>query len=299
LNKYLKKLLPLYQKMGVSLIPNRYEEPVPDLRELESFGWDKESSLRGIELKLEKQAALLNRIAPKYLEEFKSLPQEKTQPPEVEEYHHTNPSFRGADAGFYYCLIRHLKPRRIIEIGAGFSTLLAAQAVVKNATEKKPCHLTAIEPYPSRTLREGVPGLAKLLETNVQKVSMSEFESLQSGDILFVDSSHILRTGSDVQMEFLEILPRLQKGVCAHFHDIFLPMDYPRKLVMEDFKFYNEQYLLQAFLSFNREFEVVWAGQAMLLKKAALIEKYFGEFFQGKDAAERYWRSVSFWIRRK
>ncbi len=299
MNKYLKKLLPLYQKMGVSLIPNRYEEPVPDLRELESFGWDKESSLRGIELKLEKQAALLNRIAPKYLEEFKSLPQEKTQPPEVEEYHHTNPSFRGADAGFYYCLIRHLKPRRIIEIGAGFSTLLAAQAVVKNATEKKPCHLTAIEPYPSRTLREGVPGLAKLLETNVQKVSMSEFESLQSGDILFVDSSHILRTGSDVQMEFLEILPRLQKGVCAHFHDIFLPMDYPRKLVMEDFKFYNEQYLLQAFLSFNREFEVVWAGQAMLLKKAALIEKYFGEFFQGKDAAERYWRSVSFWIRRK
>jgi len=299
LNKYLKKLLPLYQKMGVSLIPNRYEEPVPDLRELESFGWDKESSLRGIELKLEKQAALLNRIAPKYLEEFKSLPQEKTQPPEVEEYHHTNPSFRGADAGFYYCLIRHLKPRRIIEIGAGFSTLLAAQAVVKNATEKKPCHLTAIEPYPSRTLREGVPGLAKLLETNVQKVSMSEFESLQSGDILFVDSSHILRTGSDVQMEFLEILPRLQKGVCAHFHDIFLPMDYPRKLVMEDFKFYNEQYLLQAFLSFNREFEVIWAGQAMLLKKAALIEKYFGEFFQGKDAAERYWRSVSFWIRRK
>ena len=299
MNKYLKKLLPLYQKMGVSLIPNRYEEPVPDLRELESFGWDKESSLRGIELKLEKQAALLNRIAPKYLEEFKSLPQEKTQPPEVEEYHHTNPSFRGADAGFYYCLIRHLKPRRIIEIGAGFSTLLAAQAVVKNATEKKPCHLTAIEPYPSRTLREGVPGLAKLLETNVQKVSMSEFESLQSGDILFVDSSHILRTGSDVQMEFLEILPRLQKGVCAHFHDIFLPMDYPRKLVMEDFKFYNEQYLLQAFLSFNREFEVIWAGQAMLLKKAALIEKYFGEFFQGKDAAERYWRSVSFWIRRK
>jgi len=299
MNKYLKKLLPLYQKMGVSLIPNRYEEPVPDLRELENFSWDKEGSLGGIELKLEKQAALLNRITPKYLDEFRSLPQEKTQPPEVEEYHHTNPSFRGADAGFYYCLIRHLKPRRIIEIGAGFSTLLAAHAVVKNAKEKKPCRLTAIEPYPSRTLREGVPGIARLLETNVQKVPLSEFGSLESGDILFVDSSHILRTGSDVQMEFLEILPRLKKGVYAHFHDIFLPMDYPRKLVMEDFKFYNEQYLLQAFLSFNREFEVIWAGQAMLLKKAELIEKHFGEFFGGKDASERYWRSVSFWIRRK
>ena len=217
----------------------------------------------------------------------------------MEEYHHTNPAFRGADAGFYYCLIRHLKPRRIIEIGAGFSTLLAAQAVLKNSAEKKPCHLTAVEPYPSVTLREGVPGLAELLETTIQKLPLSRFEALGKNDILFVDSSHILRTGSDVQYEFLEILPRLKKGVYVHFHDIFLPMDYPRKLVMEDFKFYNEQYLLQAFLAFNKDFEVVWAGQAMLLKKGEWVERFFGEFFKGKDAGERYWRSVSFWIRRK
>ncbi len=298
MNKYLKKLLPLYQRMGVNLIPNRYEEPIPDLKGLRHFNWKKESTLPGIDLRPAGQVKLLGQIS-KYFEEFKTLPVEKTKPKEVEEYHHSNPAFRGADAGVYYGLIRHLKPRRIIEIGAGFSTLLAAQAVVRNTKEGKKCQLTAIEPYPSITLREGIPGLSRLIEGNLQKVSMKEFEALGKNDILFIDSSHVLRIDSDVSYEFLEILPRLKKGVLIHVHDIFFPLDYPKKLIMKDFKFYNEQYLLQAFLTFNRRFEVLWAGYYMYLKHQALIQKHFGEYFKDKKDPELTWKSVSFWMRRK
>jgi predicted O-methyltransferase YrrM len=298
LNKYLKKLLPFYQKMGINLIPNHYEEPIPDLLGLRNRDWEKESELPAIDLAVPNQIRLLKRISKGYLREFKKLPWNKTLGPEEEEYFHLNPSFRGVDAGVYYSLIRLLKPRRIVEIGAGFSTFLAAKAVLQNESDKYPCELTAIEPYPSETLQAGIPGLKKLLGVGLQKVFPEQFEKLKKNDILFIDSSHVLKIGSDVQYEFLEILPRLNKGVLVHFHDIFLPRDYPRKLITQDFKFYNEQYLLQAFLSFNHAFEVVWAGQYMYQKKYPLIEKNFGEFFKDGDP-ERYWRSVSFWIRRK
>jgi predicted O-methyltransferase YrrM len=299
LNKYLKKLLPLYQKMGVNLIPNHYEEPIPDLSELEKFDWDKESGLGGVDLRLQQQIALLKQMSKKHLAEFNELPWDKTKPGDDEEYFHRNPSFRGSDAGIYYSLIRRLKPKRVIEIGAGFSTLLSAQAVSRNQKEKRSCELTAVEPYPSKTLRQGVPGIKRLLETELQKVPLKEFEKLGKNDILFIDSSHILKMGSDVQYEFLEILPRLKKGVLVHFHDIFIPREYPKKLTTKDLKFYNEQYLLQAFLSFNKSFEVVWAGQYMYRKKWPLIKRCFGKHFEDLNDDERCWRSVSFWMRRK
>lgn len=297
MNKYLKKLLPFYQKLGFNLTPNHYEEPIPSLAELERFDWEKESSLPGIDLRVTRQKKLYQIIAKHYLNEFKELPWEKADP-SGEAYFHLNPAFRAVDAGFYFGLIRHLKPQRIIEIGAGFSTFLAAQAVLRNQSEGKPCELTAIEPFPSQTLRSGIPGLKHLLESNLQNVPLAQFERLGRNDILFIDSSHVLKMNSDVQLEMLEILPRLQKGVYVHFHDIFIPRDYPRKLVTQDFKFYNEQYLLQAFLSFNPSFEVIWAGQYMYRKNYSLIEKDFSEFFKDGDP-EKYWRSVSFWIRRK
>jgi predicted O-methyltransferase YrrM len=284
--------------MGMNIIPNRYEEPVPDLEELKKFKWDQEISLTGINLRPADQIKTLNKVS-KYLKEFKKLPAEKVLPKEVEEYFHNNPAFRATDAGIYYGLIRHFKPRRIIEIGAGFSTLLAAQAVLANEKEGKKCDLTAIEPYPSVTLRQGVRGLKRLIEDNLQTVPLKEFQSLEKNDILFIDSSHILRIGSDVQYEFLEILPRLKKGVLIHVHDIYFPLDYPEKLIMKDFKFYNEQYLLQAFLAFNQEFEIFWVSQYMYRRHFDLIRKHFSDFFPGGKNLGNAEKNVSFWMRRK
>jgi hypothetical protein len=104
-----------------------------------------------------------------------------------------------------------------------------------------------------------------LIIDKVQNVSLSEFNKLEKNDILLIDSSHVLKIGSDVQYEYLEILPRLKKGVIVHVHDIFSPSEYPREWVLEDYRFWNEQYLLCAFLSFNSAFEVLWAGSYMHL----------------------------------
>jgi predicted O-methyltransferase YrrM len=284
--------------MGVNIIPNRYEEPVPDLAELRDFKWDQETGLTGVDLRPGNQLKTLNQVS-KYFAEFKKLPVEKVLPQDAEEYFHHNPAFRATDAGIYYGLIRYFKPRRIIEIGAGFSTLLAAQAVLANGEDGEKCDLTAIEPYPSVTLRQGVPGLKRLIEGNLQTVPLKEFEKLEKNDILFIDSSHILKIDSDVFYEFLEIIPRLKKGVLIHVHDIYFPLDYPRKLILEDFKFYNEQYLLQAFLAFNKEFETFWVSQYMYQRQFELIQKHFSDFLPGGKTRQNAEKNVSFWMRRQ
>jgi len=102
-----------------------------------------------------------------------------------------------------------------------------------------------------------------------------EFGKLKENDILFIDSSHVLKIGSDVQYEYLDILPRLSKGVIVHVHDIFLPAEYPKEWVLKDYIFWTEQYLLQAFLAFNDSFEVLWAGHYMHLKYPNKLEDAF------------------------
>jgi hypothetical protein len=109
----------------------------------------------------------------------------------------------------------------------------------------------------------------------VQHLDLRLFSSLQAGDILFIDSSHVVGVGSDVVREFLEILPALNPGVLVHLHDIFLPYDYPREAVLRNFWFWSEQYLLQSFLSFNSEFEVLWSASALQTFNSQALEKCF------------------------
>src|SRR5262249_34545280 len=159
-----------------------------------------------------------------YKPEYDALPRTRTAVPH--QYYLQNGRFEGVDAEVFYSMIRHFKPQRLIEIGSGYSTFLAAQAVLKNEAETgHRCDLGAIEPYPGPVLRQGFPGLSRLVARGVQEVPLSEFEALGENDIVFIDSSHVLKTGSDVQYEFLEILPRLRPGVLVHVHDIFLPAE--------------------------------------------------------------------------
>src|SRR5262249_5831168 len=154
----------------------------------------------------------------------------------------------------YYALIRHFRPKRIIEIGSGNSTVLAAAACMTNQKEYGAApRLTAIEPYPNEILKKGLPGLTELIDQPLQKVDLGLFQTLEEGDILFIDSSHVLRAGNDVELEYLEIIPRLKPGVFVHVHDVSLPRRYP-KCYFDQQLFWNEQQLLQAFLAFNSRF---------------------------------------------
>lgn len=185
------------------------------------------------------------------------------------------------------------KPRNIYEIGSGNSTYLSAQALLRNQHEgHAAAQLVAFEPNPNAVLKAGFPGLSVLRETRIEDVPISEFDNLHRNDILFIDSSHILKLGGDVRYEFLEILPRLKEGVLIHVHDIFLPAEYPKHWVVNDHMFYNEQYLLQAFLAYNHSFEVIWAGSFMHLKHPDKLQAAFSSYKPSQT-----WPG-SFWIRK-
>lgn len=200
-----------------------------------------------------------------------------------------NPAFSTADADLYYLLIRNLKPSRIIEIGSGFSTRLALKAIQKNKEENHDTKLTCIEPYEMGWL-DNADGI-ELIRKKVEDVPDSLFDSLQEGDILFIDSSHIIRPGNDVLVEYLKILPLLSKGVMVHIHDIFSPRDYPTKWVTEEYRFWNEQYLLEAFLYFNESFRVLFSANLLQHDFFSEASKTLIHMQAGKEPG-------SFWIQR-
>jgi hypothetical protein len=289
-----KRLFLLGQKHGVSITLNHYYSPIPDLRELKDDLWLTRSELVGINIKEENQISLLSYFESEFKDEYELFPRNKSAKPH--EYYVNNGGFESVDGEIAYCMIRHFKPRTVIEVGSGNSTYLIAQAILKNKeeTERYNCDLTAIEPYPNPTLIRGFPGLSNLIDQKVQSVSLSEFGKLSDSDILFIDSSHALKIGSDVQYEYLDILPRLQKGVIIHLHDIFLPAEYRKEWLFNNIpgRFWNEQYLLQAFLLFNDSFEVLWAGSYMHLNNPDALERAFSSY-----SRDERWPG-SFWIRK-
>ena len=177
-----------------------------------------------------------------------------------------------------YSLVRERKPRRIIEVGGGNSTRLMAAALRKNAEADAPGELATIEPEPDSLLRSGFPGFSKLIRMRVQEMPPQYFEQLEAGDILFLDSSHVVALGSDVVYEILEILPRLKPGVLVHFHDIFMPAEYPEKFVKQNLCFWGEQYMLQAFLCGNRNFRIVWSSSMMQLAYPKILRDVFSRW---------------------
>ena len=133
--------------------------------------------------------------------------------------------------------------------------------------------------------------VSEVVTEPLQAIPLTRFEELGDGDVLFIDSTHVLAIGSDVQYEFLEILPRLRRGVTVHVHDIFLPFEYRRDWVMDEFRFWTEQYLLQAFLTFNSEFEVLMGN--------GYLGHYHMEDLKATFPISPWWGGVSFWIRRQ
>jgi hypothetical protein len=191
----------------------------------------------------------------RYVHELADIP-EHTEP--GADFYWHNDYWNGADAVVQYGLLRSRKPRRLIEIGCGFSSLLAARAFSKNSDETPAVipEVTLIEPYPRRELLDRLPSHWRRAEMILQRCPLEWFEELGSGDVLFCDSSHCSHTASDVNWLFFRILPRLREGVLIHLHDIFLPFSYPREWIFDRLQSWNEQFLLQAFLMNNSAYRV-------------------------------------------
>jgi hypothetical protein len=264
----------LAERSGWQVLERRFYSPVPDLDELPADAFDRRSPMLGIDLDPARQVAFAeNELAP-YLAEFATGP---------EGFPIRNDYYETGDAEIAYAFVRHLRPRRIVELGSGFSTLVLAHAAQRNRADGAPCRLGSFDPYPPPVLADGAPA---------QEVPDEEFAALEGGDLLFVDTSHTVKLAGDVNRIVLDVLPALAPGVWVHFHDIWLPYEYHPTLVREMEMYWNEQYLLQAFLVENPSWEVVFATRAVAVAEAerlrALIPEYDGSNFPS-----------SFWIRRK
>jgi hypothetical protein len=170
------------------------------------------------------------------------------------EYHAGNEFFSLGDAWALQAILRDQGPARVIEVGSGWSSLVTAR-VSRECLDGK-VDFTCIEPYPPDFIAAGVDGISRLIASPVQDVPVDRFRELRAGDVLFIDTAHVIKTGGDVQYLYHEVVPRLRPGVVIHIHDVFLPWDYPEDWVLGG-RGWNEQYLVQSFLAFNDAFEVL------------------------------------------
>jgi hypothetical protein len=287
---FLRRTFNFWQSLSVHITPNHFYAPIPDTRTLADRIWTSRLDAPGLVLDEAGQLRRLAGFEEGFGAEYRAFPRAATGNPR--DYFVNNRQFESVDGEVLWCMVRGLRPRRVVEVGSGYSTRLIARAALANAGEGHPLDYVVIDPFPSGTLRAGLPGVSRLIAQRVQDVSGSEFDELGQDDILFIDSSHVLKIGSDVQFEYLDLLPRLNLGVVVHAHDIFLPAEYPRSWVMGMKRFWNEQYILQAFLAFNREFQVLWASSFMHLRQPERLEAAFPTYDR-----DSHW-PASFWFQR-
>ncbi|MDG2054937.1 MAG: class I SAM-dependent methyltransferase [Phycisphaerales bacterium] len=254
-SKHLRASTKMLKRLGVFPIIDQYYEPMFNDANLTKSLADKRV-LPGLDFRENEQLKLLEELT--FQNEFDEfLEGEKTKPAEMA-FCLGNGAFESGDAEFLFNFIRHSKPRKVVEIGCGSSTKLISHASQLNEIDTgQMCNHICIEPYEQSWL-EGYPKIS-LMRSKVEDVDCEVFESLEEGDFLFIDSSHIIRPQGDVLHEYLRIIPTLSKGVTVHVHDIFTPRDYLDVWLRENVIFWNEQYLLEAMLSKNSSYEVVAA----------------------------------------
>ena len=268
--------------------PGHYHSTLPDLSEIEHdadaiFG---EKELAGIDLNTEKQVKLLSEFASFY-SDYPYFKESSLR------YKKEGAWYRHSDSVFLYCMMRCFKPEHIIEVGSGYSSLVMLDTSELYLNNNVRC--TFIEPFPQRlleNLREDDKKAHTFISGKVQSVDLEIFQILDKNDILFIDSSHVSKVGSDVNYLLFEVLPSLKPGVLIHIHDIFYPFEMPVQWVLEKHWFWNENYLLHAFLMNNRNYEIVAFN--------TYLQKLMPEWFRKEmpECLVRPESSGSIWIRK-
>ena len=270
-----------------------YYSPMPDTRELtrepaRSRVWPATPrEMPGIDWREAEQLELMrDRLL---RQRFAGFPEKATSNVDDYRLRPGNLLFPLADAWALQAMLRELRPARMIEVGSGWSSLVSAAANREHLEGR--LDLTCVEPNPPAFLTSSIEGISQLLVEEVQAVPVERFEQLGNGDVLFIDTSHVAKTGGDVTYLYHEIVPRLRPGVLIHIHDIFLPWDYPEKWVLEG-RGWNEQYLVRSFLTFNDSFEVVLAMAWMCRTHPELLRTAIDAYDPDRHGG------ASLWLRR-
>lgn len=241
----------------------------------------------GIDTGEDRQIELLNSFSTYYADfSFPSLPASDTR------YYYENPMYGYCDGFILYAFLRHFRPRQVVEVGSGFSS-----ALMLDTADRYPdagTRFTFIEPFPrrlNRLVRHPTDGRCRIVQKNVQEVPFSVFVSLTENDILFVDSSHVVKIGSDLSYILFHILPALNKGVLVHIHDIWWPFEYPRTMIMEG-RIWNEPYFVRSFLQFNQAFEILYFTSYMEEAYRSQIDELLPGYLRADTGR-------SLWLRKK
>jgi len=250
-----------------------YNSPLVDPRALPAELWERNAPMPGLELNLDRQLRLLEERLEPAIAEFAP----------AAGFQLDNPWYGPMDAQVLYAMVRDLKPARVLELGSGYSTLVIQGALSESSRHE------VVDPVPSPLL-ERVADRVEVHAHSAATLSERKLEALEGGDILFVDTSHAVRPGGEVIRIVLELLPALRRGVVVHFHDFFRPFEYPRILYERFNVHWQEQYLLQAFLSYNTNFEVLLSNHALWRLRRDRVRRLFPELRDGMEPSALWFR---------
>jgi len=266
---------------GFRCFPQVFYSPLVNPAEIDLTRMGKKRELPGIHIDMDKVSMWFGKIS-RYAPEFSWAPRDAStgKVPWAETY-------TTLDSVVLYCLLRHLKPRRYIEVGCGVSSQVSSQALRANEREGVRAESTFIEPFPGPRL-DGVDLYGCLLVKKIQEVALADFKSLEENDVLFIDTSHVLKCQNDVEYELLHILPSLRPGVMIHIHDIYTPYEQPADWLLGRYApgGSNEQYAVEALLSGGGQFEVCLPLHLVGREFPEIAEGLLG---RGVDRGQAFW----------
>jgi hypothetical protein len=283
-------LFPHLERLGVHILPVHYYSPIPDTRWLKKHKdrFEIEHELHGIDMRVEQQLKRLIDIVRPYEEEYRNVGGDLFGLDEG-----SRRSYAPFNGLVLYAFIRHYHPRKVIEVGSGMSTRIISLAFEQNARGGNSGKYVVIDPYVSTALRRECEGVSDFIDRPIEDIPVGMFREMGENDILFVDSSHTVRIFGDVNYLFLTVFPQVRPGVLIHIHDIFFPRDYlPHHFfAIKQKQIWQEQYLLQAFLMYNKSFQVELCASFLHLKYTEDLCATFSWYHRDRCPS-------SFWMRR-
>lgn len=263
----------LERTLGLHVTPAHFYSPIPTVGDLDPTAFQKVFPEAGLDWRSDQQLRSMRELSARFASEFEPKP---------------NSGLSLVDAFVLYAMIRERKPAMMVEIGAGDTTKISLQALKMNRQEGHGFRFLSVEPYPRQDIQQLKDPDFELAATKVQSLDP---ENLSEADLLFIDSSHVSKIGSDVNCEILEIVPRMKVGAVIHWHDIVMPMNYPQVWINDGNMFWNESYMVHSFMLFNESFRIVWASKFLRLNHVKDLKAVFPYFREDHHLS-------SFWIER-
>lgn len=278
------------RKFGFQPLLVHYYSPIPQYELIPESYFTTEQNFPGFKIDRQKINVVMETLA-SYQSEC-DWPERANNP---STYYSQNPNFGYSSAAILHSMIRAYQTKKIIEIGSGYSSLISLEAIKKNYPDNQ-YELICIEPFPSQWLTDICSSheRVKLLSKKAESVNLEVYLGLEENDILFIDSSHVAKLNSDVNFLFLQVLPRLSKNVIIHIHDIYIPYEYPQiHFYGQHKKFWNEQYMLQAFMTNNNQFEIIFPGYYVQSNMAEAFQATFPKY-----NSKIHRKTSSFWLKK-